>query len=221
MKILVILFMAISCAHAMGQSAELVDEMTNPNCETLASRLDYIAGKLLADPKSSVYVGVTASRQRLRDSLVNEQMMRYSFARRGLSNRAKIIRTGVAEELKFKIFLATDGQSAPLIIEQGWSYLLSTDTKPFIFAWGESDATDVCPLSDPRKLLAEVLQANPAARINLVIHANSVAQFALKRRTLARELLRDYGISRNRVRFFRQRNGNPAFQEGSEYWLVP
>lgn len=205
--------------------AVLVDEFANPNCEDLSAHMDMIAIQIDNNPKAIALIAITGKTGELRNNLFNEGMIKMYFQVHHISNeRWRVVRTGLGEKFVVQFWLVPAGSSSPVIAEANWSYELPPSTKPFIFDWGESYATDVCPAVNGLDLLSDVLNANPTARTNVVLRVRNSREYKRRKTKTIRSLTHDFSIPRKRIRIFmitRSPDDQVGIEPDAEYWLVP
>jgi hypothetical protein len=155
-----------------------------------------------------------------------ESMIR-GYARKFLpAGRWSMRRAKWERERRFRYWLTPPGAIPPKIDDANWSFVYPANTKPFIFTHGESHMVEVgvCLYVDEIDLLAKALEANPKARVNVVLIVRNDQQYQRRRREVVRTLMRKYSISATKIRTFKKisRKPNPhGINPDAEYWFVP
>ena len=218
----------LSANVSSGQAPQSisVDEFSNPNCEDIWARLDNLLVQLDNNPTATATISISAKHGELKGDLYFEAMMRNYLIRRKISrDRFQIIRTHPTAHREIEFWLTPPGATSPKIDRAEWSLEYARDTKPFIFTHGENYAVEigVCINVDELSLLAEVLEANPIARTNVVLDVRNGSQFNSKKRKTLKDLM-EYGIAKKRIRFFKRINRKPnpyGIRPTAEYWFAP
>lgn len=221
-----LIFLPSPPSLAQAANSIPVDEFSDPNCEDIWARLDNFLIQLNNNPTANATISISAKHGNLASNLYFEAMMRNYLIRQKIEpNRIHIFRAQPTATREIKFWLTPPAAQMPKIDRADWSLEYAPDTKPFIFTHGESYAAEigVCIYVDELSLLAKVLEANPGASTNVVLDVRNNRQFDSRKRRTRKDLM-EYGIGRNKIRFFKRidRKPNPhGIRPTAEYWFVP
>ncbi len=222
----IIFFVSINGSAQSPQSVP-IDEFQNPNCEDMWARLDNFAIQILNNPDAVATVEISGKANELRNNFYWEAMIRSYFRKRNIpTERTHIVRTALTENRFVRFWLTPPRAEAPSIDAVEWSMIYPADTTPFIFTNRDSDAveTTVCLYVDELAMLSDVMSANPRSRLNVVLIVGSERQFQRRKSVVVKELVKDYEISRSRIKVFKQIRTKPnpyGIYPDAEYWLLP
>lgn len=227
LRVFVVNFLFLSFAVAQEPpKAVLVDEITGMDCEVLWARLDAFMNEMSNTPSSIATVEISGKVDDARGNFYWDHMIRGYFSRRSIpKERWQVVRGPLGNERVARFWMSPPGGS-PAIESAEWTMNYPTGIKPFVFTYGESYMVEVgvCLYVNEIALLAMALETNSMARLNVVINALSNAEFNRRKRNVINELVRDYSISRSRIRIFKKLRSkrNPFGREPTvEYWLLP
>ncbi len=224
LPIFVMTFVSSLCSQEKPM-AQKVGEMTKPNCEVLSLEVDVVVNELVRDPNSTALIFITGKRADLRNDLFFKDMIENGFKFKQVpSQRWRVVKTGLGEEIAAQFWVVPSGADRPPNVQEDWSYELPLNTKPFVFAWGESYAENVCWSVNQLALLHDVLLSNPSAATNVVLRVKSIREYRERRKMTLRSLIQDFAIPRQRIRIYmvrRSRNDKVGIEPDAEYWLVP
>jgi hypothetical protein len=102
--------------------------------------------------------------------------------------------------------------------QEKWDYFFSSETKPFIF-YHDSGVDGIC-MFFVDLYFQNILSGNKHSGINVVIYANTQKAFLRKQKDLQNNLVKNYDVEQNRLKFFRKPKTKNVF-ENADYWLVP
>jgi hypothetical protein len=222
------LFIVIPSSAQQVPTAIMVDQFSDASCEVLWARLDNFHNELSNNPTAVATIAVSGKIGELHDDLWIEDMIRGYFLRTRTipSARWKIVRMRPEVNRKIEFWITPLGAEPPKIETAEWSLIYPEETKPFIFAYDPDhmEEVSVCLASNQLRFLAQVLRANPTARINVVLVVRSQKEFARRTRQTIAELVRDYGVQLKQIRVFKKitRKADPYnIEPDVEYWFVP
>lgn len=225
LQIFLIIVLTSTSFLAQGPESTLIDEFSNPNCEDLWARLDNFFIQLLNNPSLAGTITISGKSGDLRNDLYFESQIKTYFIRRSVSqDRWRIIRTRPEANRTIRFWLTQPGVTPDGVESSEWSLVYPKGTRPFIFAWGDSYADDVCLMADEIALLAQVLKANPNSRINVVLLVRSQREFDRRRKETVQLLVDLHSINRWQFKIFkklRSKKDVHRFKPNTEYWFVP
>jgi hypothetical protein len=205
----------------------LLDESGSPDCEVLWSRLDAFASDLAKNPASVGRIEIVgdADEPPHVDFYWLSMIRGYGVRRRIDHSRWQVRRLPRDGERRVKFWLVPPGARLSDTEEAEWSFTYADNTRPFIFSNGKSYSVElgVCLDVDEIELLATALDANPKARLNVVLITPTESTYQRRKEKTLRTLMKDYSIAKSRIRFFRKigrpKSGYP--DPDAEYWFVP
>ena len=211
-------------AAPQGEST-LINESGDAGCEFVWNNLDHLLSEMSRNPTATATVDISGKAGDLAGNFYWEQMVRNYLSRRHPRDRWSVRRAAWGTERRFEYWLTHPGATPPVINEATWSFEYPADTKPFIFTEGEnySVSVGVCIYVDEIELLSRALNANPKARLNVVLITPTEHLYQRRKAKTLAMLTRDYSIERRRIRVFRKvGNPKPGYPEpNAEYWFVP
>jgi len=219
---IVLLAFGIGANGQEPPKAVLVDEFGNLPCDDSMARLDHLYSELHENPSSSGFVVIANSPDKRRDSVFRQRMIENYTRFRGFDlNRIKIVRETVGEEMKVSFWRLPFGSPEPKVDVDGTYEIPSTIKKPFMFGAEESHGQMECA-EYSEEIFARFLNANPAARANLVFRDTTSKAGMRRANRVVSELVEKHGIVRNRIRVFilrpsTHRGGEPI----TEFWYLP
>jgi hypothetical protein len=204
----------------------LVDEIGALQCEFLWASLDAFAAKLKDTPNSVATVEISGETDHPLSNFYWESFIRSHLTRAIPSTQFRIIRTALADEQRVKLWLTPAGSALPKIEPVEWSFAYPPNTKPFIFTNCDnySVKTGVCVSVDEIALLRAALDANPLAKVHVVLIVRSKGEFQRRKRATLRMLTNDYSIVSSRIKIFPKITSKPnpyGIKPVAEFWFVP
>ena len=224
--ILLFIVAVVSTGFAQEKpKAVLIDEFEPGNCEITKARVDNLMAQVTSNVQLHGVIVINAKNDAMRTNLIYEEMLRGSIADRGFSlDRVTFVRTNDKPEGLVRMWIVQDDADRRPQGSGAWNLTIPADAKPFIVGAEWYFADDICPPVDVPRILAEMLNANPAARSNVVIRPGSRLLPSNHRQRFFREMQKKYGVSKTRIRFFfakRARPLNAMSEPDTEFWLVP
>ncbi|PYS99554.1 MAG: hypothetical protein DMF63_10730 [Acidobacteria bacterium] len=200
----------------------LIDEHRSLPCDDLMSRWDAFYMELNDNPNSTGFIVIANRAEKRRESVLRQLWIERYTRYRGFDlSRIKIVRTLSDADLRISYWRVPTGASEPTVSVDA-SYEIPRTLKPFLF--GSSDFPDMpeCSEIDDGRILARFLTANPSSRANLVFRARSIQRAGKEAAEVVSNLVKQYGVSRSRIRVFLRRDrSQPDQYPMSEYWFLP
>lgn len=209
------------CPAQNAARAVKTDEFGKANCEEFWARFDGFVNELQNNPDSTGYVLINGEKYSLRTVLGYEKLTNGILKLRNFDrSRLVIIRGAESDAVNIQFWRVPAGAEPPRFVQGNWD-LTVKQNKPFVVG-SYSEGDGICPASTSVKLFADYLSANPDMRAHIVITGKTSENFAKMAKELQNQLLDEYGVSSNRLKFFFVKNKNYPYQfEGVEFWLVP
>ncbi|MCB1025249.1 MAG: hypothetical protein KDB79_12710 [Acidobacteria bacterium] len=205
----------------------LVDEMRAIHCNDFLAHLDGFINELQNDKSSEAYVVIFGKKGHERENLIYEDWVRGHFAEREYSYRLNEIARGkLGDSIRIQFWIIHPGSKLPEVELEKWRFVLAENTKPYVFT--RSDWNDgLCPSPEYLGLdnFSEFLNDNPKSSGNIVINETSKTKFETEKHRIQELLIKKYGISDRRLRFFFQKKDLEKYSEyyfpNVEVWLLP
>ena len=227
-RILVLLILAVCVSHVSfaqdKQEVALIDQFMRENCEMTKARIDNLMSIVNSSAQNYGVIAINAKQNGLRSNLIYEEMLRGSMLLRRFSfDRVRFVRTNDKPEGEVRMWIVQDQRWMPAG-ENGWDLTIAADTKPFIVSSEWYYAEDVCPPVDGRRVLAELLNANPTAQSHIVVRSGSRLLSLTARQKLLRDFDKESSVSKTRIHFFFAKRTHPRTmidEPDTEFWFVP
>ncbi|HEV8160027.1 MAG TPA: hypothetical protein VGP58_13410 [Pyrinomonadaceae bacterium] len=220
--VLIILLASLQiCYGQENPQAIKVDEFGKANCEDFWARFDNFFNDLQNDPTSMGYIIIYGEKNSLRANLGYEKLTNGIVRFRNLdSSRLVIIRGEEKDAIHIEFWRVPAGAETPAFVQGNWD-LTVKQNKPFILG-GYSEGDGICPTNTSVKLFADYLTANPNMRAHIVITDKPTENFANAEKDLLNQLVNEYRISPNRLKFFYVKDKKSPYEFADvEFWLIP
>ncbi len=220
--VLIILLASLQiCYGQENPQAMKVDEFGKANCEDFWARFDNFFNDLQNDPTSMGYIIIYGEKNSLRANLGYEKLTNGIVRFRNLdSSRLVIIRGEEKDAIHIEFWRVPAGAETPAFVQGNWD-LTVKQNKPFILG-GYSEGDGICPTNTSVKLFADYLTANPNMRAHIVITDKPTENFANAEKDLLNQLVNEYRISPNRLKFFYVKDKKFPYEFADvEFWLIP
>ncbi len=220
--VLIILLASLQiCYGQENPQAMKVDEFGKANCEDFWARFDNFFNDLQNDPTSMGYIIIYGEKNSLRANLGYEKLTNGIVRFRNLdSSRLVIIRGEEKDAIHIEFWRVPAGAETPAFVQGNWD-LTVKQNKPFILG-GYSEGDGICPTNTSVKLFADYLTANPNMRAHIVITDKPTENFANAEKDLLNQLVNEYRISPNRLKFFYVKDKKSPYEFADvEFWLIP
>jgi hypothetical protein len=221
-----LILVLVSGIVAVGQtSPELVDEFGRLNCEDLKARIDGLMTMVNTDATSRAVISINPDEHDILGALKFEEMLRGCLlVRRYDATRVQFVRALPMTSIRGQMWRLPAGATGPVTQVSSWDLKIDPERRAFIVdtEWYYGD--DICPPVDGIKIVAELLNANPAARAHIVARPGSRFRSKRGREAVLRELQKKYQIARTRIRFFpttRAKRRTTDSEPDTEIWFVP
>jgi hypothetical protein len=205
----------------------LVDEFGKIYCDDFLARIDYLLSELQKRPYSEGFVVINGLKSDIRRNLIYENWIKGHIRFRGFDNsRLMIVRSELAEKIRFRLWLVAKGSKTPDFSEAKWDLTLPPNTSSYIFTKTDSQE-GLCPGSEYLSLntFSEYLKANLSANGNFVINTYSRRLFNNEKAVIKNILVNKYNIESRRLRFFyvfdNKYKKDKYYYPRVEVWLVP
>jgi hypothetical protein len=207
----------LSFQVSLGQEkpkAELFDEFGMIDC--CHSNFDNFLNEI-SETNSIGYIVIYKNKDKPLESYYYEVALKSHFLVRDVKNIIFI--QGKSENsTRTELWKIPQGAEKPSFDEEKWNYYFQSKTKPFIF-YSDSEVDGICMFFS-NLYFQNILNGNIDANLNVVIYANSQKQFLQKRKKMQKNLVKNYDVKQNRLKFFRKPKTNNVLAN-AEYWLVP
>lgn len=221
LKILFILIFSLAVSSSLAQEkpeARLIDEFGILGCEDIWARQDAFFVEIQNLPASVGYAVIYGKKDVVRQNLARERLIRGILEFRKFDkDRFVVVRGKESDEPHTKFWLVPAGADKPDFNEAKWDFTFTEKQKPFIFYASQEDIGP-CPGGGDLQTYSEYLTANPKARANIVIYANSKKEFQKQQEEFLNALSAKFKISPKRIRFFHTKQSE---YESYELWLLP
>ncbi len=194
--------------------AELFDEFGMIDC--CHSNFDVFLSELI-ETNSIGYVVIYKNKNNPVESYYYEVAVKSHFLSRDI-NHIYFVQGKSEDKTRTELWKIPQGAEKPSFDEEKWDYYFHSKTKPFIF-YSDSEVSGICMFFS-NLYFQLILNGNTHAYINVVIYSNSQKQFLRKRKELQNNLIRNYDVEQNRLKFFRKPKTNNVL-ENADYRLVP
>lgn len=220
--VLIILFVSLQIGFGQEKpKAELIDDMGKETCESFWSRFDSFFNLLQNEPTSTGYIIIHGKKENslpvnLRYERLTDGIVRFRNLDR---SRLIIIRGEIRDDIQIEFWKVPAGAETPTFTEENWNFKIEQN-KPFVLR-GYSEGDGICPTNTSVKLFADYLFANPNLRAHIVITGKTIKTFANTKKDLLNQLINEYDISPNRLKFFYVKNKTSYNFDDIEYWILP
>lgn len=217
--------MLIVSVYEQGPTeAVLVDDHGSIACDDTLGRIDGFFSELNRFPDNSGLIVLSAPQEEkswliFRQTIIEHQTKWRSFDAR----RFRLIRAISNVELKVQFWRIPPGADTPLIANVDMSYDIPRNVRPFMMGDETKMGDQICPEIDDQEIFARFLKENLAARGNIVIRDNSLAQARRRAARMKRTFESKYGIPSSRLRTFTGKLTQPSNHDEPivEYWYLP
>lgn len=215
--IISIVLLILSFQVSFGQEkpkAELVDEFGMIDC--CHPTFDMFLSELI-ETNSVGYVVIYKNKNNPIESYYYEVSVKSHFMARNIKN-IKFVQGRTENSTRTELWKVPQNADKPDFDEEKWDYSFPGKTKSFVF-YSDSGVDGIC-IFFIDLYFQNILSGNKFANLNVIIYANSQQQFLQKRKELRNNLINNYDIEQNRLKFFKKAKTKNVL-ENAEYWLVP
>lgn len=206
------------------QGAVLVDEHGSLPCDDTLGRLDLFFSELSKDSGSTGLVVLSAPLEKKRVSVFRQFLIKAHARDRGFtSNEIRYVRTTFGKEFQVQLWRLPAGVAEPAIENIDMSFSLPETIGSHMLGGEYSYGDGICPEVEDGPIFAAFLRDNPRSRGNIVVRQRTLGQARRRAARIIRQLQKNHGIPRSRLRIFPQISSNPTnnLEPIVEYWYLP